>query len=248
VAGLYDRAVTDIAGRKVENEDLVNLPNWPPLSFRIAGGEWFDTGAAELLEHRLELDLHDGTLTRHLRFKDRDGRRTHVAQRRLVSMKDEHLASLETTFTAENWSGDLEVRSGLDGGVVNAGMSRYRDLNPHHLRDPEAAEVGQVTVGLQVETVQSRVRVALAGRARLLRDGQVADADRRLVSGHGLVAHALMLHLEQQQPVTVEKVVALYTSRDRAISESGLAAREAARRAPGFEELLARHSGAWGTL
>jgi trehalose/maltose hydrolase-like predicted phosphorylase/beta-phosphoglucomutase-like phosphatase (HAD superfamily) len=248
VAGLYDRAVTDIAGRKVENEDLVNLPNWLPLSFRIAGREWFDAGAAELLEHRLELDLHDGTLTRHLRFEDRDGRRTRVVQRRLVSMKDEHLAGLETTFTAENWSGDLEVRSGLDGGVVNAGVSRYRDLNPHHLRDPEAAEVDQETVGLQVETVQSRVRVALAARTRLLRDGRVADADRRLVSEDGLVAHALTLHLEQQQPVTVEKVVALYTSRDRAISESGLAAREAARRAPGFEELLARHTAAWATL
>jgi Glycosyl hydrolase family 65, N-terminal domain len=82
VAGLYDRAVTDIAGRMVENEDLVNLPNWLPLSFRIAGGEWFDAGAAELLEHRLELDLHDGTLTRQLRFADQQGHRTRVVQRR----------------------------------------------------------------------------------------------------------------------------------------------------------------------
>jgi alpha,alpha-trehalase len=31
VAGLYDRARTEIAGRTVENEDLVNVPNWLPL-------------------------------------------------------------------------------------------------------------------------------------------------------------------------------------------------------------------------
>ena len=29
---------TDIAGRTVENEDLVNVPNWLPLSFRVADG------------------------------------------------------------------------------------------------------------------------------------------------------------------------------------------------------------------
>ncbi|HEY4725690.1 MAG TPA: HAD-IA family hydrolase, partial [Actinomycetota bacterium] len=36
VAGLYDRARTEIAGRTVENEDLVNVPNWLPLQFRVA--------------------------------------------------------------------------------------------------------------------------------------------------------------------------------------------------------------------
>ena len=51
---------------------------------------------------------------------DPDGRRTSVVQRRLVSLKDQHLAGLETTFMAENWSGTILVRSGLDGRVVNA--------------------------------------------------------------------------------------------------------------------------------
>ena len=35
---------TDIAGRIVENEDLVNLPNWLPLEFRIGEEDWFDHG------------------------------------------------------------------------------------------------------------------------------------------------------------------------------------------------------------
>ena len=37
--------VTEIAGRRVENEDLVNVPNWLPLRFRVAGGPWFDVAA-----------------------------------------------------------------------------------------------------------------------------------------------------------------------------------------------------------
>jgi trehalose/maltose hydrolase-like predicted phosphorylase/beta-phosphoglucomutase-like phosphatase (HAD superfamily) len=248
VAGLYDRARTEIAGRTVENEDLVNVPNWLPLRFRLAGGDWFDAQQADVLEHRFELDMRHGTLTRHLVWQDAEGRRTSMVQRRLVSMKDEHLAGLETTFTAENWSGTLEVRSGLDGRVVNAGVKRYRDLNPRHLQVLGQAEVDTETVDLQVETTQSHVRVALAARTRLLRDGQVAEADRRLVEEPGFVAHELSFEVEEGRPVTVEKVVALYTSRDRAISESRADARLAVAGAEDFEGLLARHAGEWNIL
>jgi trehalose/maltose hydrolase-like predicted phosphorylase/beta-phosphoglucomutase-like phosphatase (HAD superfamily) len=248
VAGLYDRAKTEIAGRTVENEDLVNVPNWLPLQFRIADGAWFDAQQADVLEHRLELDMRHGTLIRQLVWQDAQGRRTRVVQRRLVSMKDEHLAGLETTFTAENWSGTLEVRSGLDGRVVNAGVKRYRDLNPRHLHVLGQAEVDTETVDLQVQTIQSHVRVTLAARTRLLRDGQVAEAGRRLAEEPGFVAHELVFELEEGRPATVEKVVALYTSRDRAVSESRDDARLTVAGAEDFQGLLARHEGAWNSL
>ena len=248
VAGLYDRARTEIAGRTVENEDLVNVPNWLPLRFRSAGGDWFDVQQADVLEHRFELDMRHGTLIRHLVWQDAEGRRTRVVQRRLASMKDQHVAGLETTFTAENWSGTLEVRSGLDGRVLNAGVKRYRDLNPHHLQVLGEAEVNKETVDLQVETTQSHVRIALAARTRLLRDGQAAEAERWLVSEPGFVAHELDVELEEGRSATVEKVVALYTSRDRAVSESRADARLTVAGAEGFEALLARHEGAWNSL
>jgi trehalose/maltose hydrolase-like predicted phosphorylase/beta-phosphoglucomutase-like phosphatase (HAD superfamily) len=248
VAGLYNRARTEIAGRTVENEDLVNVPNWLPLRFRVAGGAWFDAQQAELLEHRFELDMRNGTLTRWLRWQDPDGRRTSVVQRRFASMKDQHLAGLETTFVAENWSGTIEVSSGLDGRVVNAGVKRYRDLNPHHLQVLGQAEVDTTTVDLQVETTQSHVRVAVAARTRLLVGGEQLAADRRLVTEPGFVAHELSFEVEEGRPVTVEKVVALYTSRDRAISESRADARLAVAGAEDFEGLLARHAGEWNIL
>jgi trehalose/maltose hydrolase-like predicted phosphorylase/beta-phosphoglucomutase-like phosphatase (HAD superfamily) len=248
VAGLYNRLATEIAGRTVVNEDLVNAPNWLPLAFRVAGGDWFDVQRADVLEHRYELDMRHGTLLRRLTWQDAEGRRTGMVQRRLVSMKDEHLAGLETTFVAENWSGTMEVRSGLDGRVVNAGVKRYRDLNARHLAALGQAQVDDETVDLQVETIQSHVRVALAARTRLLRDGRVAEAGRRLVSEPGFVAHELTFELEQGRPATVEKIVTLFTSRDRAISESRADARLVLAGAEDFHGLLARHEGAWDSL
>jgi trehalose/maltose hydrolase-like predicted phosphorylase/beta-phosphoglucomutase-like phosphatase (HAD superfamily) len=249
VAGLYNRLATQVAGRSVENEDLVNTPNWLPFAFRVDGGPWFDVSESDVLDHRVELDLQQGLLIRHLHWQDSAGRRTTMVQRRLVSMRDQHLAALEASFTAENWSGRLEIRSGLDGGVRNLGVKRYRDLNSQHLNVLQLGEVDPETIEIVAETNQSHVRIALAARTTVTAGGQpVEPAERRVVNESGYIAHALALELERGTPVNVQKIAALYTSRDRAISESGDAARVAVAKAPNFDELLARHVLAWSSL
>lgn len=245
VAGLYNRLVSDVAGRDVENEDLVNVPNWLPLQFRISGGPWFDVQQADVQDHRLELDMKCGILTRSLTWQDAEGRRTGVVQRRFVSRGDEHLAGLETEFTAENWSDIIEVRSGLDGRISNTGVKRYRDLDSQHLTLLGQAQVDGETIDLQVETNQSRVRVALAARTRVLRDGEAVEADRMLIDEPAFIAHHLRFQLQQGQPVTVEKIAGLYTSRDRAISESRHDADLVVARADDFAALLSGHERAW---
>jgi trehalose/maltose hydrolase-like predicted phosphorylase len=224
VGGVYNRLVSRVAGREVENEDLVNVPNWLPLTIRSEGGQWLDLEAQEVLAYRQELDLRRGVLMRLLRVRDRDGRVIGVTQRRFVSMDDPHLAGLETTVVPENWSGSLEVRSALDGRVTNAGVERYRELDGRHLVPIEVGAVGDDTVWLLVKTRTSRVRIAQAARTRIVRDGQTVAAARRSVREPDLVAEHLIVDVREGEPVTVEKLVALHTSRDRAIAEAGHAA------------------------
>lgn len=163
-------------------------------------------------DHRLELDMQHGTLIRSFTWQDAHGRRTTVVQRRFVSHQDERLAGLETKLTAENWSGTIRIRSGLDGRVVNAGVKRYRDLNGQHLTILGQAEVDKETIDLRVETNQSHVRVALAARTRLLRDGEIVEVDRSLVEEPGFVAHELTCHVAQDRR-------ALYLPRPRNLGE-----------------------------
>jgi alpha,alpha-trehalase len=245
-AGAYNRLETTIADRRVANESLVNLPNWLSFAVRIEGGDWFDIGTAELLEHRHRLDLRRAVLVRELRFRDAESRVTHIVQRRLVSMDDPHLAALETVIFPENWSGRLEVRSALDGRVANRGVARYRDLASEHLRT-ETARAGDIAL-LVVETVQSRIRVAEAARTRVLQAGRPVDVEAAPLEAPSLAGHDLAFEVAAGSPVTVEKVVCLYTSRDPAISECGYAAERAIRRAPPFETLLERQILAWEHL
>ena len=42
ISGLYNRLVSKVADRKIENEDFVNCPNWLSINFRIDHDSWFD--------------------------------------------------------------------------------------------------------------------------------------------------------------------------------------------------------------
>jgi alpha,alpha-trehalase len=248
VAGLYNRLITEMAGRDIVNEDLVNVPNWLSFWFRIADSSWFAIGDQAVADYRQELDIRHGVLTRLFTFEDDRGRRTRVAQRRFVHMGNPHVAGLQTTFRPENWSGRMEVRSAIDGRVINAGVARYRKLNSQHLAFVEAGFPDPDTMYLQTETTQSRVRVALAGRTSVRTDGEPVEADRQSFQEGSLVAQHLVFEVSEGEARSVDKVVTLFTSRDRAISEAGLEARTWIVRVGSFDELLRSHMLAWDLL
>jgi alpha,alpha-trehalase len=247
-AGVYNRLRGEVAGQAVENESLVNTPNWLCLSVRPEGSQWLDDEGIEVLSHHQQLEMYRGLLVRQTRWRDRQGRITSLTQRRFVSMRDLHLAALETTITPENWDGRLAVRSALDGTVTNNNVARYRELGAVHLTPLDSGADGDV-MWLQVETNQSHVRIATAARTRLFRNGQRLNLEPRCITDGGSVEQRFLADLSVGDELIVEKVAALFTSRDMAISEPLWEAKEWARSVAGsFDELLARHVQAWSNL
>ena len=176
LAGGYNRLRTEIAGRVVENEDVVNFPNWLALGFRIADADWFDVRTVTLLSYRQELDLQRGMLFRAIRFEDAQGRRATLKERRLVSISDMHLGALELALTAENWSAHVTVRSAIDGRVVNRGAQIA-------LQQPTGAR-GEVVGEDGWPLVRTCSRISCrARRTRAFVDGQLREGPRR-VSTH----------------------------------------------------------------
>ena len=240
-AGCFNRLSDEVAGRTIENESLVNLPNWLDLRFAVEDGEWVALSQVQVLEHRVELDLYRGVLNRQLRFADSAGRQTAVRQRRFVHMAQPHLAGLHTEFTAENWTGRLRVASGVDGSVQNTGVPRYRDMASQHLKVLATDQPDPQTVILLARTTQSEVRIAVGARTRVSRNGLFSDAARHLLQEPERIADELELELAAGEAVAIEKIAALVTSRDVAISEPALAAAELLADAADFAILLASH-------
>lgn len=248
MAGGYNRRETEIADTVLENEDLVNWPNWLPLTFRPVGGDWFDLERVEVLDFAYDLDVYRGLLERRLRFRDGDEREFSLHMRRLVHMDDPHLAAIEWQLTPHNWSGDLELRSGIDGTVTNENVERYQDLDSQHLEVLETGREGEDGVFLTCRTNQSHVRMTQATRTRVF-DGDVrAPTERKRAASDDRVEQRLVVPCQEQKELRVEKVAAIYTSRDFAISNAQVEARKAVRRAGSFDDLLRSHARRWEHL
>jgi len=245
LAGCYNRLTDEVGGETVENESLVNVPDWLPLSVAVGDGDWLGPETAELLAHQLELDLRRGVLTRRFRLRAPGGEVVAGVERRFVSMAEPHLAGLALTVVAEGWSGRLRVRSAIDGSVRNSGVERYQALSSRHLADvvPEARAGGLAL--LTARTSQSWTRIGVATRTTATVGGTSYD-DWRPAGGPLEAGHELAVDVRAGDVVAVHKTAAVFSSRDAAISEPGAAAVEAA--GAEFEEALGRHVLAWSQL
>ena len=247
-AGLYNRLSDEIAGVEIENESLVNLPNWLSLKFRIDGGDWFDVDSATLLSYRQNMDLRQAELTREFRFRDPSGRTTKVIQRRIAAIHLPHACALETTLWAEDWSGTVEFLSMIDGDIRNCGVERYRALADDHLVATTTRQLSPDSALLVCQTVQSRIPIAVAARTTVWRGDAPLAAEVRFVDEPRRTGHDLVVTLQAGDSVTVEKVAAIYTGRDHAISEPGDAAARLLSRLGRYGELRSGHLREWAHL
>ena len=246
LAGVYNRLRSNVADEPVEVESMVNAPNWLATTFRAEDGPWLGSEGVAVSAHRVRLDLRRGILVRRCVVTDPAGRRTAMVERRLVSMADRHLLALELSCTPLNWSGTLEVRAAIDGGVVNDETVEDRLLANRHLQLVDQGCDARGSLWLRARTVQSQIVVGMAARCRL---STTAGEPRCDESGEpGAPGVTLAVTVPPAGRVTIEKVVSVFTSRDRAISEPGVAARERVLDAPGFDELLADQCAAWEPL
>ncbi len=104
--------------------ELANLPDWTEL-FVDLDGETFSMVTGELLAYRRSLDLRDGLLVRDLRWKSPLGKVSHLVFSRFISRANERLCMQKLEITAENYSGKVLVRAGLDGDASNLNLKHW---------------------------------------------------------------------------------------------------------------------------
>ncbi len=213
MAGIYNRLVSRVGDKEVENEDLVNCINWPGIQFRIGNDTWMDVNSVEVLSVKRSLSFMDGVLTREMTVRDAGGRITRILSCRTASMANPHMAALQYAILPINYSGQVTVRSSLSGDHINAGVDRYKQLNQKHLRGIETG--GQQDVHyLVVETTQSQIRIANAATYTIYLDEKLYHPDFEYVNQQESSAILFSLNLTENQLLRVDKLVSIYTSRD----------------------------------
>ncbi len=247
-AGFYNRVMSQVEGRAVEHETMVNLPNWLPLSFRPAGGRWLDMARMSVNGYRQDLDMGHGILHRRFEVTDAEGRTTEVVERRLVHMGSPRLALLEWTVVPKNWSGRLEIRSGLDASIENRNVADERDLTGRHLTQVRTGVHDADTLFMTTRTTQSERHVAVACRSRIAGEATAAGLGRRTATDGDRIEHQIDLDVAAGGSIRVEKVVAVCTSLDPATADVASAAGVALEDAGMTDELVRHHELAWEQL
>ena len=246
LAGVYNRLASSIHDRSMEEEHLVNAPNWLPLDIRIGNGPWWSSGRVKTHEERREVNLRSGTSTRYATLAGSRGERMNVVQRSFVSMDDPHLAVLETTVVALGWDGQVTLRAGIDAGVRNTNVAAYLGSDATHLSRPTFTDAGDILL-CEVETRQSGIRIATAIRLHLT--GAEGVWQEKATRTGRRYSRKVELTLVDGEPVTLAKTVSIFSSRDSAIASPALAAvKRLHDHADDTDGMLDRHRAAWERL
>ncbi|WP_029033599.1 glycoside hydrolase family 65 protein [Salinimicrobium terrae] len=245
LAGGYNRLETTIAGRVIENEDLVNWPDWTLIRFKIENGDWFDIDAVEIIEFEQSLNLKEGLLERMIKFRDKEDRETLLNSRRLVSMSEKHLAAIEWKIRPLNWKGRMAIHTALNAHVSNMGVPRYRALNGRHLIPLDRGSFEEDGLYLKVKSSQSEIVMSQACRTCINFELYEPSVERFDIKEENYVAQELIFDARENKVITVEKLVALYTSRDMAIANPLTEAKKLVKRNSSFEEIFKFHKMAW---
>ena len=182
--------------------ELVNAPDWLEMEI-LLDGERFSLADGELLSFKRTLDIYTATLTRDLRWRSPRGLETQLVFERFASLADEHFCAVRVTILPENYSGRVEVRSGINGETDNLGIKHW-DWIAQGMRGQEA--------WLHSRTHSTQIELATAIHLSMTGASQRSRTMRWDVHNHPtLVTFA---EVSSGETVTVTKCITQYTSRD----------------------------------
>ncbi|MFX1286389.1 MAG: beta-phosphoglucomutase family hydrolase [Promethearchaeota archaeon] len=214
IAGVYNELESQIAGRTIINEDLVNCPNWLFIKFKLGNKDWFNLKTFEITKIKRKLDLKKGVLYKEMQIKDDQGWETLIESSRLASMDNPHIACLRYKITPLNYSSKITIRTSLNGAIINAGVDRYKDLNSNHLKPIQFTGDKDFSY-LLVQTTQSEIQIAIVSKLIFLTEEKKIFPEISFTSDvEGRIDSYATLEVKQGKSISIEKIVAIYTSKD----------------------------------
>jgi kojibiose phosphorylase len=232
-----DRRATFIHGvfdaAPIVYTELANASDWLPFTV-LLDGERFSLADGTLESYRRALDLRTGLLERTVRWRSPSGHCATLTFQRFASLADPHTLFIRCRVIPE-FAGALEFRLALNGNTDNEGLVHWRWLGQGR-RDG--------AVFLHNRTRVSQIDVACAMRLEVP-EGQVVSEAFWDVENTPTLASAF--RAAPGQAVTVDKFVAIATSRDTYGDTSGPVelALERVQAARSFPAALQANARAW---
>lgn len=221
--------------------ELVNAPNWCEIKISIDGTplrmdaydeDLLNPPQGALLGYRRELLIRRGLLRREVLFRAVSGSTVRIVFERFASLDDQHAMAQRVYITlVDGDEAEITLEAAIDGDVTNNGIRHWIDCDSRLLDDVNG-------VGLRCVTQQSSYEVGMA--SVLISPAQiVAQAD-------GIRPNlTTTLTLNRGETTTVDKLTAIYTSRDTDEPLKAAYTKVSDARTAGYDALMLAHEAAW---
>jgi HAD superfamily hydrolase (TIGR01509 family) len=214
MAGVFNRRISKVSGKDIENEDFVNVINWLPITFKIDDGDWFDINKTKILEIERKLDFKTGIFYKVLTVEDDQDRITKIFTRRFASMNNPNIAGIHYCIQSVNYSGTISYKSKISGNHINEGVARYAELNQNHLMPLTQSGTDNIQ-NLVVNTTESNIYISAQAKLDLLYNGKLITSDFHHISSDGEISSIVSAAVEPSDYLGLMKTVCLKNSHEK---------------------------------
>ena len=188
---------------------MVNAVDW--LYTRISvDGEQLDLAGSKVTDYSRRLDFRTGTYRREMIWHLTGGKQLKISFTRLVSMTMSHLGLQQIVFEPLNFSGSVDICTGLDFGMIHEerGQSMWKELRSGEKDAVTAIMAGTLTTGNKLFS------------GFVLTSSQTIDAE--LVVRERFIGRKFQLELSQGEAASFTKLVANATDSSASRTEASL--------------------------
>ncbi|MCK5198034.1 MAG: hypothetical protein KAR21_06770, partial [Spirochaetales bacterium] len=119
IAGLFDKFPGEVT-------ELPNIPDWEKIMIKLEG-EMFSLCSGKIMSYNRQLNMADGELIRNIEWMSPSGKKTQLGFSRFVSMDNLNIAAIKLEIKPINYSGTIEILSGINGQVSNSGVQHFKE-------------------------------------------------------------------------------------------------------------------------
>lgn len=224
IHGVYDNA-------PVVTTELVNCPDWLPLTIEVEG-ELFRLDRGKILGYQRQLDLRWGIVSRDVLWRSPKGHTVYLHFERMASMASKHVLVLRCQVTPMDFEGEIRVEASFNTEPDNRGVEHWECLQ-HDGKDNH--------IWFDMRCLSSNIELSMAS--------QLTCSDSAVVQVTGKDSNPKLttqFRATLKQTVTLEKTVTVFTSRD--VNKPLTAAQNLLASLPSYNSLLAAHGAVWDEL
>ena len=198
VAGLFDKFPGEVT-------ELPNIPDWTKVEIKL-DGEVFSLCTGKIMSYSRQLNMRDGELIRNIEWMSPSGKKTRLVFIRFVSMSDLNVAAIKIEICPVNYSGFVEILSGIDGQVSNSGVQHFKEGNFRKYKDGIISVISR--------TQESNIGLAVAVKHLFSIDGDKVSKVEQVRTGRRQVFLSSRHEIREGQTFYMEKLVTVCSSRD----------------------------------